>query len=153
MLIGDKIAIGIVVFCIAVAVLGSFKFLLKLIVAASVSLVVLVCFGVLSKNIQPKQIEHRIVQYKELPRHLEDKLKSLPNLPSPSVDTARIVLKDITAANVKDNSLVLSQVVHDLSKICNASVDTQKSMLSVDLNKNNKTPLKLESEVKNHVSK
>jgi len=51
-------------------------------------------------------------------------------------------LQEITT---DEKAVILGEVVHNLREICTAAIDTQKALLSVDLNKDIKSVTELES--------
>jgi hypothetical protein len=50
MVLGDKIAIGILIFCVVLGALGTFKWLLHLFAGVVFGLLILVCVGLLADN-------------------------------------------------------------------------------------------------------
>lgn len=73
----------------------------------------------------------------------------LPDEPSvkqePTQQSANVIEETLQDITTDEKAVILGEVVHNLREICTAAIDTQKALLSVDLNKDIKSVTELES--------
>jgi len=69
-----------------------------------------------------------------------------PEPPRQSADVTERILGDIAESKMRENAVVLGEAVQSLTEICSTAVNTQKALLSIDLNRDANSNAESESE-------